>query len=209
MDDKLTGKDIRDQIIQAGMNAIPYVGSPLASLYFGIQNEKRFKRLESFYKELNDELSHNADDIKKLQNANYNEQTAEIINEIHEKIEKEESEKKRIYYKHFFVNNVCNVLILSYEQRKIFLEAIDHLSVLDLDLLRFLIEQRKKIQIGSITRGNSTKYEILGSINRLKHYGFIGIYTGSFVINGSTDNSFNDNVEASDYGKSFYAFINR
>ena len=50
MDEKLSRKEIRDQIIQVGLNALPYVGSPLAALFFGIRNEKRFKRLEAFYR---------------------------------------------------------------------------------------------------------------------------------------------------------------
>ena len=34
-DDKLNGAEKRELVLQAGMQAIPYVGGPLATLYFG------------------------------------------------------------------------------------------------------------------------------------------------------------------------------
>ncbi len=55
-DAKLTIKDYRDLVIESGMQAIPMVGGSLATLYFGYKQEKRFKRLETFYKELNGEI---------------------------------------------------------------------------------------------------------------------------------------------------------
>ena len=55
----LSAIEQRDLVIQAGMQAIPYVGSSLATLYFGRKQDLRFKRLETFYKvEFNIHLEH-------------------------------------------------------------------------------------------------------------------------------------------------------
>lgn len=53
---KLTGQGIRDLVIQAGIQAIPHVGGSLATLYFGLKQEFRFQRLETFYKEVASEI---------------------------------------------------------------------------------------------------------------------------------------------------------
>lgn len=44
-DDKLD----KDIVIEAIIQTIPYVGGALSTLYFGHKQEKRFKRLETFY----------------------------------------------------------------------------------------------------------------------------------------------------------------
>ena len=56
-DDDLKGAEKRDLAIQTGLQLIPYVGGSLCTLYFGTKQEKRFKRIESFYRELAEELS--------------------------------------------------------------------------------------------------------------------------------------------------------
>ena len=60
---KLTNSDKRDLVIQAGMQLVPYVGGSLSSLYFGAKQEKRFKRLESFYQEIAYEIEKMKDSI--------------------------------------------------------------------------------------------------------------------------------------------------
>lgn len=45
----------KEVILEALMQALPYVGGSLATLYFGHKQEKRFKRLEKFYEELKEE----------------------------------------------------------------------------------------------------------------------------------------------------------
>ena len=203
---KLSGKEIRDQIIQAGLKAIPYAGSPLASLYFGIKNEKRFKRLESFYRELNEELASTKKDIEALKNAKPDEETAAIVEELNTKIENEPLAAKREYYKIFFKSNVINSLLLSYEERRFFLESLDSLSVLDLNLLSFLTRQEKPIHIKSIQRGKDSPFQILGSINRLRNYGYASTQTVSIVIGSGEDNALNESVLITDYGRKFFSF---
>jgi hypothetical protein len=42
--------------LEAVMQVLPYVGSPLATLYFSTQQERRYNRLRSLYQELADDL---------------------------------------------------------------------------------------------------------------------------------------------------------
>lgn len=44
--EKISGKDKLELVINAGLQAIPYVGGPLATLYFGYKQEQRFQRVE-------------------------------------------------------------------------------------------------------------------------------------------------------------------
>jgi hypothetical protein len=60
----------KDTIIEAGLNAIPYVGGSLATLYYGSKNEKKFERLENFYKELKEEMDKNPIDVSGFTNHN-------------------------------------------------------------------------------------------------------------------------------------------
>ncbi len=59
----LSAKEKRELVIQAGMQVIPYVGSSLATLYYGRKQEIRFKRLEIFCKEFAEEISDLKDKI--------------------------------------------------------------------------------------------------------------------------------------------------
>ena len=70
MSDKLSNSEKRDLILQAGIQLVPYVGGPMASLYFGSKQEKRFKRLESFYQEIAREVEAMRDSIGTIEQQN-------------------------------------------------------------------------------------------------------------------------------------------
>jgi len=63
-DIKLNNKENTRLGIQAAIQAIPYVGSSIATLYFGYKQEIRFKRLETFYKSISNEIEGIKDKIK-------------------------------------------------------------------------------------------------------------------------------------------------
>ena len=87
-----------DTIIEAAVQAIPYVGAPLATLYFGNKQEKRFRRLEKFYEELKEEMSKTPNVYKDITHHNADELSA-IIEELNEKVESEHLEFKRKIFK--------------------------------------------------------------------------------------------------------------
>lgn len=64
---RLTGKEKFELDVEAGLQSLPYVGGSLATLYFVSKQEKRFKRIESFYQDLSDEIRLNKTKILPLE----------------------------------------------------------------------------------------------------------------------------------------------
>ena len=77
----------RDLFIQAGMQSIPYIGSQLATLIFGIKQERRLKRLETFFREFAEKVEDIKDRIAPLE-AHDKEALAAIFEELTEKVER-------------------------------------------------------------------------------------------------------------------------
>jgi len=94
---KLSSSEKRDLVIQAAMQAIPYVGAPLSAIYFGVKQERRFKRIESFYTELAEEINEIRDQIVSVDRQN-KEALAAILEELNEKVETEPLEEKREFF---------------------------------------------------------------------------------------------------------------
>ena len=46
----MNNKEKFELAVNAGLQAIPYVGGPLATLYFGYKQEQRFQRIEQTLK---------------------------------------------------------------------------------------------------------------------------------------------------------------
>ncbi len=86
---KLIGVERRDLVIQAGLQAMPYVGGSLATLYFGAKQTRRFKRLETFYQEVAQEIRALKDRMASPDEHD-KEALAAIIEELNEKIEHEQ-----------------------------------------------------------------------------------------------------------------------
>ena len=54
---KVSAKDKFDLAVQAGLQLIPGgIGGAISNIYFGLKQEKIFKRIENFYSELAEEL---------------------------------------------------------------------------------------------------------------------------------------------------------
>lgn len=52
----MNNKEKFELVVNAGLQAIHYVGGPLATLYFGYKQEQRFQRIEQTLKEVAAEL---------------------------------------------------------------------------------------------------------------------------------------------------------
>ena len=79
----------KDSVIEAAVQSIPYVGGPLATLYYGNKQEKRFKRLEKFYEELREEFSKFQNNFADISSHNPDELSAiltRIPKELHKQI---------------------------------------------------------------------------------------------------------------------------
>ena len=122
-DEKLTGAEKRELVLQAGIQAIPYVGGSLATLYFGAKQERRFKRLESFYSEIAGEISAISDQIASIEEQNTG-ALAAILEDLHEKVETEPTEEKRQFFKNYFKNTLRQPITTNFDKRKYFLDTL-------------------------------------------------------------------------------------
>lgn len=194
----------KDIIIEAGLNAIPYVGGSLATLYYGTKNEKRFKRLENFYRDIKEELDKNPIDNSGFSN-NKEEELENIITDLNDRVERETREEKRKYLKNFFISTIENQISNDFDERKTFLEVLDKMSVMECHLLSFVSKERKPVQIRNLTGADI--YVIYGAVNKLISYGFLETRRGSFMMNGAQDEKLDDLIFTSTYGKRFIEYI--
>jgi hypothetical protein len=147
-DDKLTSKEKFEIAVQTGLELVPYVGGALSAAYFSTKQEKRFKRIESFYKEL-------AEKVHRLEiqfppfNVHDEESLTALIEHLNDKIEKEHSNQKREYFKNFFINMLRTPTQESnYDERRIFLEILSDMTVLEFQVLLSFSEEHKHLVTG-------------------------------------------------------------
>jgi len=151
MSDKLTNSEKRDLVLQAGMQLVPYVGGSMASLYFGTKQEKRFKRLESFYQELAQEIESMRASVKSMGEQDPIALEA-IMESLHEKVEAEPTYEKRQFFKNYFKNTLKDPVTNNYDERKYFLDSLSDMSLLECEILAFIKTQSQQTQVGSINK---------------------------------------------------------
>jgi len=194
----------RETTIEALVQAIPYIGSSLATLYFGSKQKRQFYRIETFYKELENDILSMKDRLKGIDQHNPDELSA-IIEQMHEKIEKEPLEQKREFYKNYFKNTLISPVKNNYDERKIFLDILGDISLLEAEVLKFLNIQTGVIDSLSINKEGVEKAIIQGSLYKLKSWGIITTSLGSISLGGS-GGGLHENVEVSEFGKRFINF---
>lgn len=202
MDDKeinLTGKEKFDLTVEAGLQTLPYIGGPLATLYFGTKQEKRFKRIEKFYHEFSEELEQLG--IKLLSIENHNEDNLiSIIEELNEKIERESSEEKIKMFKKYLLSTLTSPTDNNFDTRRYFLDVLSSMTILECEIL-MLLKSNGRALARNISKPNVDQYAIIGSIGRLKSFGFLVALTQTVAIGG--DNAFNELVSISSFGEEF------
>lgn len=194
----------RDTIIEAVVQAIPYVGAPLATLYFGNKLEKRFRRLEKFYQELKEEMSKSPNVYKDITQHNPEELSA-IIEELNEKVESEHLEFKRKLYKTYFKKTMIQPVNGNFDERKLFLDILSAVTPLQIEIIVFLATQSSAVTSNTISKPGVEQAVILGSLAQLKNYGLIESTVNSIVV-GGLNGSINENVTLSKFGIKFNNF---
>lgn len=196
----------RDLILQAGLQAIPYLGSSLSTLYFGAKQEKRFERLETFYRKIKEEIESREGTAWNITEHNQ-EDLINLIEQINEKVEVETREKKLCYLKNFFVNTLQKPIKNDFDERKYFLDILASMSLLECKLLAELFKLQNKCQIKQINKPEIDQYAILGAINKLRSYGFLESRRGSYQFNGQQDENLDDMVFISSFGAKFCNYV--
>lgn len=201
--DNLTQEQIANNVIESGLQLIPYVGSALAILYFGRKQQKEFNRLSNFYKELSDDLKK----IEKISLDNQDEiKLAALIEKINNKVEKEVLQEKINYFKYYFKNILTNPVKDDYDEKVLFLDSLASMGILEIELLKFINSQSDFIQIGTIQKSETDQYVIVGAIGRLRNFGFLQSASGGMSIGGNDDNYLKERIKLSNFGRKFINF---
>lgn len=160
----------RDVVVQALIETVPYVGGSLSTLYFGHKQEKRFRRLETFYHELQREVNGIRDRIASISNHDPQELSA-ILEELHERVESENLETKRRLYKNYFKNTLVQPVRGNFDERKYLLDVLAYVTPLQLEIIAYLSGQTGYVRAlhkpgveASLMTGSVTQLEGLGLI---------------------------------------------
>lgn len=206
MSDKLSTKEKTEIVIQSSLQLIPYIGGPLAAAYYGTKQEKRFKRLESFYQEI-------ADKVQKLKlqfapiTAHDEEKLIALIEELNEKVEREHSQKKREYFKQFFISTLTKPTDDIYDERRYFLDTLFNMTPVECVILSACSEMYALSLNGLQDDANlpTDPYVVVGAISRLKNYGFLRTKFHPLNLDGS-DSTFDEVVAITDFGRRFVEY---
>ncbi|MDI6852381.1 MAG: hypothetical protein QME75_02085 [Deltaproteobacteria bacterium] len=208
-DDKLTPRDKIEIAFQAGLQLIPCgLGGALSSIYFGIKQEKRFKRIELFYSEVANELIKlKENDLKEIRdridslNIYEKESLSAIIEELNDKIEREHIFIKITYFKQYFLNILKNPNFHDeFDEKKYFLNIISSMTIIEFNVLAFLYTQKEKVNVGDIPMGKVDPFAIIGAVERLKSFGFIKSYPTYSSLAGDL---FKEQIQISSFGLKF------
>lgn len=197
----MKNKEKFELAVNAGLQAIPYVGGPLATLYFGYKQEQRFQRIEQTLKEVATELE--GVTLPSLEEHNKNELMS-LIDELTDKIENEHLEYKRKLYKQYFKNILITPTNGNYEERKLFLNILSQITPIQIELFQFILQNNNVIDL-QITKLNTDISLIRSSILQLENYGLVTATLHSISLGGS-NSGMPMMLNASEFGKKFNNF---
>ncbi|MBM3708334.1 MAG: hypothetical protein FJW69_08385 [Actinobacteria bacterium] len=129
-----------------------------------------------------------------------------ILEVFNEKVEKEFNEKKIGYLKNYFKKTLMHpVSRTNFNERKFFLDALDSMTIIEIEILGFLFNKNDKIQLKEISLPYDI-YVIVGGVERLKSYGFLESITVAFQIGNGIDNRLIEKLNLSEFAIKFYKF---
>lgn len=181
--EKLTKKEYLELIVEGGIGAIPYIGGVVQSLYFGSKNEKRFKRIEKFYENLNVSLEDIRDQIPKdVVSLENKDQLIGIFEGINDEIEKSKAQNKIDMYKNLYKNCLLRINHASWDNEEYFLLVLNQLTSIEIQLLAYLMNRGNENFTGNISMTGYSQELIDGSLNRLSDFGLLEKTIGSIVL---------------------------
>lgn len=187
--------------VNAGLQLIPYIGSPLATLYFGAKQEKRIERIEKTLKEVADELK----GVKLPNIYDHNsEELLSLIDEVTDKIENEHLESKRQLYKQYFKNILTTPTNGNYDERKMFLDVLGQITPFQVELLVFILDNPNVID-ANINKQGLEQVIIISSVLQLENYGLVSSRLHSITFGGNSSST-PKILNVSEFGKRFIAF---
>lgn len=197
----MNNKDKFELAVNAGLQAIPYIGGPLATLYFGYKQEQRFQRIEDTLKEVASELEGQNLPSIELHNK---EELMSLIDELTDKIENEHLEYKRKLYKNYFKKILITPTNGNYEERKLFLTILAQITPLQIELFQFVMKNENVVDV-LIQKPGTDSSIIRSALMQLENNGLI-IATLHSISLGDNNSSMPMMLKCSEFGKRFNNF---
>lgn len=209
--DKLHGKDYAWLAVEAAVASIPTVGSALQTAYFGAKNEKRFKRVEDFYKHLSEDVEQLKDQLTTSDEIHqYSEQISQYMEKVNDVIESNPTFTKRSMLRTGFLNILKSPSTINWEQEEYFTSIIPQVDLTDIRILIGLrpLDQNKWAQIPNIVAafdGKLDKFYLTGLCERLTNFGLVEKRYGSISMqpNGTIIETY---YRITNLGKKFLMF---
>ncbi|MFC7364545.1 hypothetical protein ACFQQH_05315 [Bhargavaea changchunensis] len=203
-------EDNKVTVIAAGLSLIPYVGGSLATVYSSTKAKKEKERLEKFYSDVASTIKSFDEQLTDVVRNSYHddEYLSMLIEKVSRKIEREAREIKQEKFKTFFINALIQgVNSSTYQNEEYYLDALDSLSELDIEMLVLLYKQEHAVPVSNIESPFiDDPYIILASINKFRTLGLLEVYTGNMNVGGGVDNALAESVKLSKLGRNFAEF---
>lgn len=203
-DDELNTKEKMLITAEAGLNLVPYVGGPLAKIYFGFKQEIRLKRIERFYNELSERMLKYSRSDFILENVNKS-ALAAIIEEIHEGIEQDFAEERLLYFQNCFINSLTTDGEKEHQKKRYFISVISKLSDTEIEILSTLSKAPKGDGLHYDDINEDGAAEFNAALERLKSLGFLNA-----ILNGKLKQNIQwgeiTHHTLSDFGKEFVEY---
>lgn len=185
--DKLDWKDYGSLALESVIGSIPTVGAALQTAYFGAKNERRFKRIENFYKSL-------SDDISTLQSQMAtNEQISKISNELSDFmettnniIESQSSLAKQSMLHNAFLNILTSPERIDWSRSKFFTSTVSQIELVDLQVMIAIqkIPDGRWVVPEEVEHATSLDHFFsIGLLERLTNFGYLEKRFGSITMN--------------------------
>ena len=200
--DKTPVSDHIKNLIVAGFNIIPYVGGVLASLFDSYIPKQKEKRLVAFVEELSVEIDKVKDQIK--EDIIHTDNFAFIFERTFRGAIENYQKEKIDLYKAIFINSLIDKLSLNDEEKEIFLNLANDLTVRHIKIMAIL----RKNNSGELTQVVKTSFpdydqeSIFYIMDDLRNKGLV--HQKGTLYDDSLSNNFN---QLSEMGKRFVEFI--
>jgi len=192
--EKLTPKEKTLVAVESLLQFVPVVGPSLATAYFSHKQEKRLKRLESFYEELVAKLS----SVSLCDYSTHNEEgLINLIDKINIQIETESSKEKIDLFQNYFITLLKSPTTKeNYDARFLMLNTLSSISFLEFQVLLSYYNKSKVVAPAAYIEGANSHLESLGLL-RSTYYAETTV--GMSPVKRA--------ISISDYGEMFIKFI--
>ncbi|WP_079708577.1 hypothetical protein [Paraliobacillus ryukyuensis] len=200
---KLGYVEYRDLTIQTGLQFLPVFGPAISTAYYGYKQEKRFKRIESFYSDLASKLEKLESDIEFKDIDKENEDDIiSMVEQLNDEIEKQSQQNKKEFYENYFINYMKKNNDDYRYNYQLFFEMLKNISETTLWTLKDFYKDVPKSAI--VLSNDSSRARIYTLIN----YGLLELEDETTVRNEPIfyPKTQNDRINITKLGRDFHHF---